>query len=70
MVKLIHEEGLSIAQAAKKAEVPYDNAKAINRTYLKEKRVIKINYRQRYHRNKRKSNIKNVISHIEIGGNP
>ena len=50
---LIHEDGLSIAQAAKRAEVPYDNAKAINRTYLKERRIIKINYRQRYHRNKK-----------------
>jgi molybdenum-dependent DNA-binding transcriptional regulator ModE len=45
LVRLIHDEGLSIAQAAKKADVPYDNAKAINRTYLKEKRIIKINYR-------------------------
>jgi len=53
LVHLIHEDGLSIAQAAKRAEVPYDNAKAINRTYLKERRIIKINYRQRYHRNKK-----------------
>lgn len=28
--------------------IPYDNAKAINRTYLREKRVNKINYRLRY----------------------
>jgi len=29
-------------------EIPYDNAKAINRTYFKEKRINKINYKQRY----------------------
>ena len=52
-MKLIHDDGFSIAQASKKANVPYDNAKAINRTYMKERRVIKINYRQRYHRNKK-----------------
>lgn len=28
--------------------IPYDNAKAINRTYLREKRINKINYRLRY----------------------
>jgi hypothetical protein len=32
--------------------IPYDNAKAINRTYLREKRVQKINYRMRYHHKK------------------
>ena len=53
LVRLIHEDGLSIAQAAKNTDVPYDNAKAINRTYIKERRVNKINYRQRYHRNKK-----------------
>jgi molybdenum-dependent DNA-binding transcriptional regulator ModE len=45
LVRLIHDKGLSIAEAAKKSDVPYDNAKAINRTFLKEKRIIKINYR-------------------------
>ena len=45
LVRMIHNEGHSIASAAKIADIPYDNAKAINRTYLKEKRVHKINYR-------------------------
>jgi molybdenum-dependent DNA-binding transcriptional regulator ModE len=45
LVRMIHNEGQSIASAAKLADIPYDNAKAINRTYLKEKRVHKINYR-------------------------
>jgi molybdenum-dependent DNA-binding transcriptional regulator ModE len=45
LVRMIHNEGQSIASAAKLADIPYDNAKAINRTYLKEKRVHKINSR-------------------------
>lgn len=48
LVRLIHEENYSIARAAKVTAIPYDNAKAINRTYLKEQRVNKINYRLRY----------------------
>jgi molybdenum-dependent DNA-binding transcriptional regulator ModE len=39
LVALIHEEGHSISQAAKALGIPYDNAKAINRTYLKENRT-------------------------------
>ena len=49
LVRLIHQENFSIAKAAKQSGVPYDNAKAINRTFLKEQRVKKINYKQRYH---------------------
>lgn len=45
LVRLINEEGFSIAKAAKRTDIPYDNAKAINRTYRKERRVNKINYR-------------------------
>lgn len=52
LVRLIHEEGCSIAKASKLAGIPYDNAKAINRTYLRERRVNKINYRLRYQRKK------------------
>ena len=48
LVKLIHERSYSIAKAAKATGIPYDNAKAINRTYTKERRVEKINYKQRY----------------------
>lgn len=50
LVRLIHQDGCSIAKASKLTAIPYDNAKAINRTYLKERRVHKINYRQRYHK--------------------
>jgi molybdenum-dependent DNA-binding transcriptional regulator ModE len=45
LVRLIHQKDFSIAKAAKQSGVPYDNAKAINRTFLKEQRVKKINYK-------------------------
>lgn len=48
LVRLIHEENCSIAKASKLTGIPYDNAKAINRTYLRERRINKINYRLRY----------------------
>lgn len=48
LVKLIHFENYSIARAAKATNIPYDNAKAINRTYVREERVAKIDYKQRY----------------------
>lgn len=48
LVRLIHKEKYSIARASKTTGIPYDNAKAINRTYLKEERIRKINYTQRY----------------------
>lgn len=60
LVDMIHEGGLTIAQAATALGVKYDNAKAINRTYLKQKRTVKIGYRQRHFLNKseRDHNIK------------
>lgn len=45
LVKLIHENKYSIAKASKVTNIPYDNAKAINRTYTREQRVKKINYK-------------------------
>ena len=48
LIRLIHQESHSIAKASKATGIPYDNAKAINRTYLRERRVHKINYRLRY----------------------
>ena len=36
LVRLIHNDGFSIAKASKTTNIPYDNAKAINRTYLRE----------------------------------
>lgn len=48
LVNLINNKNYSIAKAAKETDIPYDNAKAINRTYTKEKRIQKINYKERY----------------------
>jgi molybdenum-dependent DNA-binding transcriptional regulator ModE len=36
LIRLIHQEHQSIAKASKASGIPYDNAKAINRTYIKE----------------------------------
>jgi len=36
LVELIHSQNYSIAKASKEANIPYDNAKAINRTYTRE----------------------------------
>ena len=45
LVDLIHHSNYSIAQAAKATGIPYDNAKAINRTFCREKRIVKIDYK-------------------------
>ena len=48
LCRLIHTEGLNIKQAALLAGVPYANAKAVNKTFVKEKRSEKkhMKYRQ------------------------
>ncbi len=51
-MRLIHDHNFSITKASKITKVPYDNAKAINRTYIKEKRIKKINYQERYQKAK------------------
>ena len=45
LVDLIHKTNYSIAQATKMTGIPYDNAKAINRTYMREERIQKIDYK-------------------------
>ena len=45
---MISTENVSIARAAKILGIPYDNAKAINRTYQRENRIAKIDYQERY----------------------
>lgn len=47
LIYLIHNEGYSIRQAAKNLGIPYPNAKAVNLTYLVEKRINKkvVNFR-------------------------
>ena len=49
LIRLIHEEQMSISQAAAKANIFYPTAKAINKVYKKENRVQK-----RYHRYRQK----------------
>ena len=55
LIKLIHSKHYSIAKASKMTGIPYDNAKAINRTYMREERVNKIDYKQRYQTRKTNS---------------
>ena len=49
LIRLIHEEQMSISQAAAKVNIFYPTAKAINKVYKKENRVQK-----RYHRYRQK----------------
>jgi hypothetical protein len=41
LIKLIHKHGLSIARAAEILGIFYPTAKAINKVYLREKRIVK-----------------------------
>lgn len=41
LCRLVHEEGLTIKQAAKVVDIPYPNVKAVNKTFEKERRTIK-----------------------------
>lgn len=41
LCRLVHEEGLTIKQAAKVVDIPYPNAKAVNKTFERERRTIK-----------------------------
>jgi hypothetical protein len=41
LCRLVHEEGLTIKKAAKIVNIPYPNAKAVNKTFEREKRTIK-----------------------------
>ena len=41
LVRLIHEEGLTIRQAGLQLGIPYPNAKAVNKTFERELRTSK-----------------------------
>ena len=41
LIKLIHKHGLTIARAAEILCIYYPTAKAINKVYLREKRIVK-----------------------------
>lgn len=59
LVHLINDRKFSIAKASKQTGIPYDNAKAVNRTYLKEGRVRKIDYQERYQNSKERKRLAN-----------
>lgn len=47
LIRLIHEEGLSIVKAAEATAIYYPTAKAINKVYKREHRVQKRAFRYR-----------------------
>lgn len=47
LVRLIYEENYTIKQAGQEVGIPYPNAKAVNQTYLLEKRTAKKTFRFR-----------------------
>ena len=47
LVRLIHEEGYTIKQAGVDLGIPYPNAKAVNKTYERERRTAKKPFRFR-----------------------
>lgn len=52
LLKLIHDEGYKIKQAAKIVGIAYANAKVINRTYTHENRMTRIyNYIEKTSKN-------------------
>lgn len=46
LIHLIHIKGLTIASAAKQAQISYPTAKTINAVYKKEKRITKKGLKQ------------------------
>jgi len=41
LIRLVHQEGLTIKEAAKMLAIPYPNAKAVNKTFEREQRTKK-----------------------------
>lgn len=41
LIRLIHEENISIKRAGRLAGIPYPNAKSVNKIYKEEKRIAK-----------------------------
>jgi len=48
LIILIHREGFTIKDASRQLNIPYPNAKAVNQTYILEKRTAKKNFRYRF----------------------
>lgn len=47
LIRLIYEENLTIKDAGARCGIPYPNAKAINQTYILERRTAKKTFRFR-----------------------
>ena len=52
LLQLIHLHNMRINKAAKRLGIPYDNAKHINRVFLKDRRLKKIDYPERQNNRK------------------
>ena len=48
LVYLIHTKGYSISHAAKLSQIYYPTAKAINKVFLKENRIVKKTFRSTF----------------------
>lgn len=51
LIKLIHENGLTIVRAAEMTGIYYPTAKAINKVFKNEKRIVKRGFRCRTKKN-------------------
>jgi predicted transcriptional regulator len=49
LCRLIHRDGLTIKEAAKRTGIPYPNAKAVNKTFEREQRTDKRHVKVRSH---------------------
>lgn len=64
LIRLIHEENMSIRQAAIRQNISYPTAKAINRIYMQESRIEKKKVRER---RTSRNNARQPLSSISIG---
>ena len=64
LVRLIHEEGLTIKEAALAMNIPYPNAKAVNKTFENENRTSKKPFRYRLKPRKGKFIKNNFLSEL------
>ncbi len=49
LCRLIHRDGLTIKEAAKRTGIPYPNAKAVNKTFERENRTEKRHVKLKSH---------------------
>jgi hypothetical protein len=61
LIRLIHQENMSIAQAAEKTGIYYPTAKAINKVFKQEKRTQRRSFRFRPKKNEDTGSVRNKI---------